>query len=267
MRGHRFSLMLYDYLEGTLSAADRAGLEEHLRRCRRCRRDLEELRESTALLAPARAARRDLTPQPAWDGMVDSILRSTAVLDRFGASPHRPPLLIGMRLWLSAHRYRVTIGASVAVALLVAFLMPGTREAPDPLRAEAGERADSLMNARVARYLSTSRVLLTGLANGSARDMPMDLTAERRASRELLTEARYLRRQPLDQYSAGVITDVERIMLTMANLPEKDPEDDLRIIQQGVDHRNLLFRVRMVEQAYRSRTFARAAGTRQGAGP
>lgn len=264
MRGHRFSLMLYDYLEGTLSTADRAGLEEHLPRCRRCRRDLEELRESTALLAPARAARQEPTAQPAWDEMVESILRSTTVLDRFGASPPRPPLLTGMGLWLSAHRSRATVGVSVAVAvaLLVAFLMPERPEEPDLLHAEVGQIADSLMNARVARYLGTSRVLLTGLANGSAQDIPMDLVAERRTSRELLTEARYLRRQPLDQYSAGVISDVERIMLTMANLPEKDPEEDLRIIQQGVDHRNLLFRVRMAEQAYRSRTFARTAGAR-----
>jgi len=264
--GHRIRLMLYDYLQGSLPAEDHRLVERHLARCPRCARELVALQESVSLLA--RAARQQASDEPEWDRMVDSILSANAVLERLSAA-RRPRASLRLAIWLGAHRRRTALGAALAVAaLLVAIILPrGTGDPAEPVHANAGQLADSIVNERVTRYFRTSRVLLTELSNVSPRRARTDMSPERRASRELLSEARYLRRQPLDEYSAGVISDVERIMLTMANLPDHDPEGEVSLLQQGVDHRNLLFRVRMAEQAYRSRTIVRASGTRQGGAP
>jgi anti-sigma-K factor RskA len=266
---HMFRLMLPDYLDGTLPAGEREAVERHLQRCRRCALDLAELQESVSLLRTYRGEQQRTADEPEWDTMVDSIMEATTVLDRLGASRRSHSLAVTLGLWLGAHRQRVALGAlaGVAAAFLVLILQPVDRDPAESLQVDAGQMADSLVNERVTRYFSTSRVLLTELTNGTPSPASGNLARERETSRELVVEARYLRRQPLDGYSAGVISDVERIMLTMANLPDRNPEGDLAMIQQGVDHRNLLFRLRMAEQAYRSRTIVRASGARQGNTP
>lgn len=261
--------MLHDYLDGTLSAGECEALERHLQRCQRCALDLAELRESVSLLRTYHSEEERTANEPEWDTMVDAIVEANIALDRLGAARRSGSPAVALSLWLGAHRQRVALGAlaGVAAAFLVLILTPTDRDPAKPLQVDAGQMADSLVNERVTRYFSTSRVLLTELTNGTPSSRSGDLAPERETSRELLAEARYLRRQPLDGYSAGVISDVERIMLTMANLPDRNLEGDLAMIQQGVDHRNLLFRLRMAEQAYRSRTIVRASGTRQGNTP
>jgi mycothiol system anti-sigma-R factor len=49
---------LWEYLDGTVDAADRALLEEHLARCRRCCGELEFARELRRFLASS--AREDI---------------------------------------------------------------------------------------------------------------------------------------------------------------------------------------------------------------
>jgi len=268
MMRHRIRLRFYDYLEGSLAPEDHRSVERHLARCPRCARELVALKESVSLLAPARAAHQQAGEEPEWGRMVDSILSANAVLERLAAK-RRPPTSLPLAIWLGAHQRRTALGAALAVAaVLLALLLPRGGGGPaEPVQTTAGQLADSIVNERVSRYFRTSRILLTELSNVSPRRAPTDMSPERRASRELLSEARFLRRQPLDEYSAGVISDVERIMLTMANLPDHDPEEEVSVLQEGVDHRNLLFRVRMAEQAYRSRTIVRASGTRQGGAP
>jgi anti-sigma-K factor RskA len=264
MRKHGIRLLLYDYLEGTLSADDRRSVEQHLAGCVWCARDLEELRESLSLLAPARAAHRRVAQEPAWERMVESILRVTAAVDRHHRAQHHSPA-VSLALWWNAYYSHTAVAAALVLVTMLLFVSfpRGPRESVPARHADAEQMADSIVNERVTRYLRTSRALLTELANAPSRGSG-DMTAERSTSRQLIAEARYLRRQPLDEYSAGVITDVERIMLKMANLPDRDPEGDLRLIQHGLDHRNLLFRVRMAEQAYQTRSIVRVAAARQG---
>jgi hypothetical protein len=211
-----------------------------------------------------RDAHREAVTEPAWEGMVDSIVRATGVLDKLQASP-RPSLGMGLRLWWETHRLPVALAGTLAsiTVVVVGLLMYLPGEPPSPARVDAVDLADSLVNARVTQYLRTSRLLLTELANVGSASGSGNLTTERRASRELIAEARYLRRQQLDEYSASVISDVDRIMLKMANLPERGSQRDLDLLQQGVGHRNLLFRLRMAERAYQTRSIVRAMEVRQ----
>jgi len=268
MRGHLDKILLYEYLEETLPGDQRQLLEQHVARCPKCARELDELRASWALLAPMRDAHRQPVKEPEWESMVESIVRATGVLNRLQSSP-RPSVGTSFRLWWETHRLPVALAGTLAsIALVVVgLLVRPTEELPTPVRADAEDLADSLVNARVTSYLRTSRVLLTELANAGSRPASGNMTTERRASRELIAEARYLRRQPLDEYSASVISDVDRIMLKMANLPEGDSQRDLDLLQQGVGHRNLLFRLRMAERAYQTRSIVRAMEVRQEARP
>jgi hypothetical protein len=100
---------------------------------------------------------------------------------------------------------------------------------------------------RVTQYFRKSKVLLVGLANMKPSGETLDLTVERRASRELIREARYLRQQPLDSRSAHLIDDLQKIMIELANLEETHDAPDVDIIRSGIRRENLLFKIRRAE--------------------
>ena len=73
------------------------------------------------------------------------------------------------------------------------------------------------------KYLRKSRTLLVGVANMKVpEDQPADLHAEQQISRELVSEARALRQEPLDLHSARLINDLEKIQIELANMASGD---------------------------------------------
>jgi hypothetical protein len=103
-------------------------------------------------------------------------------------------------------------------------------------------------------YLKKSRVLLVGLSNhrGEGNDRE-DLSIERGRSRQLVHEARFLKRQPLDVRSAKLVDDLERIQIELANLDENRAASDVEPIIAGIRQENLLFKIRMTEMLMTSR--------------
>ncbi|HTO94835.1 MAG TPA: hypothetical protein VMM80_10665, partial [Bacteroidota bacterium] len=97
-------------------------------------------------------------------------------------------------------------------------------------------------------YLRKSKVLLIGVENtrpaGGSR---LDLSLERHQSRALVSEARSLRRQPLDARSARLVGELEKIMIQLANTDERHYDAGIEIVRSGIRQNNLLFRIRMTE--------------------
>jgi hypothetical protein len=103
-------------------------------------------------------------------------------------------------------------------------------------------------------YLKKSRVLLVGLSNNRGQGNEWgDLSVERGRSRQLVHEARLLKRQPLDVRSAKLIDDLERIQIELANLDESRAGSDVEPIIAGIRQENLLFKIRMTEMLMTTR--------------
>ncbi|MBI4811696.1 MAG: hypothetical protein HY800_09715 [Ignavibacteriales bacterium] len=112
---------------------------------------------------------------------------------------------------------------------------------------------------RIADYFRRSKTLLIGLSNINL-DNPkeIDLSSEQRLSRELVNEARNLQYLPMDDHSARLVDDLEKILIELANLKNESDFSNVDIIQSSIYKENLLFKIRMVEPIYNDTRFVNA---------
>ena len=83
---------------------------------------------------------------------------------------------------------------------------------------------------------------------------PTDLSLERRVSRQLLNEARFLKQQPLTPYTTQLMSDIEPVLIELANSEHHSEKPTVELLREGIFQGNLLFKVRMAQIAYDSTT-------------
>lgn len=109
------------------------------------------------------------------------------------------------------------------------------------------------VNARTQNYLEKSKVLLVGLVNfePSENDPPsIDLTHFRRASRDLIAEAGYLKpalQQTRQQRLGKLVNDLELLLIQIANLEAENDISAIEVIKSGVDERGILLKINLEE--------------------
>ncbi|MCK5572948.1 MAG: zf-HC2 domain-containing protein [Bacteroidetes bacterium] len=267
MRAHgRNRLLLYEYVMGDLDTSQRDEVKRHVEQCQECAATLEMLRKTCELLEWSSVRPSQERSEQHWDAFAANIVAQLPATKR--KPLHSPQILIDRVSAFVTTRPRFALGAGIALAAAVVAIVvfrPAAPIAVDPQpEVLTTQQPGSDRNTqRLSNYLRQSRALLVGLTNMDIPDQrPMDLEPERLASRRLLEQSRYLRLQPLDAQSAGLVNDVERIMIELANMKNTGPKPDLRLIQNGIRQRNLLFKVRMAEQAYTSNRFVHASDRR-----
>lgn len=244
--------LLYEYAMGELGEADRARVESHLAECRACAAGLQHVRSAIMILRkPATPPSGERTPAfwTAFPNAVESRIlaeqrqrpsRGWALRDHIASfvTFNRAPLLAG-----------AGATALVAAAVLLFWPRPAPVREPDTLAAiDATLAVRDEPAQRMNDYLKKSKILLIGIANMNTDEgHPLDLSVERRQSRALVHEARYLRRQPMDARSARLIGDLEKILIELANNEEHQDVPNVEMIRTGIRRENLLFKIRMAE--------------------
>jgi anti-sigma factor RsiW len=146
-------------------------------------------------------------------------------------------------------------GSSPATGLLQAAADSGTAATVEtnrvPAASAATGRGVQYASDRVTQYFRRSKILLVGIANMQEdQDHQLDLSAERRTSKALVKEARFLRQQnDIDPRTRGLIEALNRILIELANLAESNQAPGVEIIRGGIRQENLLFKIRMAEAA------------------
>jgi len=122
-----------------------------------------------------------------------------------------------------------------------------------------GERAaletgsvEPALAARASRYLRRSRVLLLGVINSAPMEedpFRLNLPHQKKASEELLLEAVVLKNgfRGSDRRLERLVSDLEMILLQIANLASDPEASDIEIIRAGVESRDLLFKINLRE--------------------
>jgi hypothetical protein len=255
----RIRKLLYEYVRNELPPERAKAVADHLANCRRCFTEVDELRDVLLVLPGKEADPASERPVEFWNAFAD---RVQAQIDR---PQIRKKTTLGEEwdLLLSnlVARQRWIIGLSGAVAVAVATLIlyrPAQTPVVTPLQTKAeptvrseGDIAE--VRARAGDYFRKSRTLLVGISNMKVgTDMPVDLSAEQRLSRQLVHEAGYLKQQPLDLRSARVVGDVEKVLVALANLQKDRQLPDVELIRSGIHQENLLFKIRMAESVFDS---------------
>jgi hypothetical protein len=105
-----------------------------------------------------------------------------------------------------------------------------------------------LLNEQAINYLERSKVLLLGIVNSSSAEPASGLEKEQQVSRLLVSEAAELKDRLSDadeQRMKQLITDLEVILLQIANLEEEKGFPAVEIVRSGVERRGILLKINL----------------------
>ncbi len=255
MSSHRhIRLLLYDFAAGQLEHHRHALVERHLEGCAECREECTELRAMLKRLPAESNPSADLPPA-FWQELLNDVSA------RLPVRPKRRIIQAWIFDWLefiSIPRHQAIIGAATVLALVttISGMWFAFRHEPVHKQITAATPVGTkpptpAVNTRLKAYLRKSKVLLVGLNNMPLEEgTAVDLSLERTTSRALLHEARYLKDQPLDERSAALISDLEKIQIALANSKEREDIPGLQLIRGGIQEENLLFKIRIAETVF-----------------
>ncbi|PWU12496.1 MAG: hypothetical protein C5B51_00555 [Terriglobia bacterium] len=225
-------LILHYYGE----AGDGVSVESHLDQCEACRAVYSSLQRVLNVMETLPVPERS----PEY---------GKQVWQRLGPYlPYRPRL----RFLLSPWRWAAA-GAAVAALLIAAFAI-GRFYPQAPPRIAVTITADPQTQERVLRlavgdYLDRSQIVLTELANASAaRDL--DISSEQERAANLLTENRLYRQTAAhtgDAVVAGVLEDLERVLLEIEHAPSRLAPAQLDELRRRLRSEGILFRMRVLD--------------------
>jgi len=252
--------LLYSFLHKQLTPEEERQVENHLAACKSCSAEVTMMRSAIeALPRPAKSASGERT-EDFWNqfsmNVVRRIREEQAPDKSFASSVWETIASMVETRW----RALAPAGAAVAIAGLILLLQqpeqpPEVADQQLPLTGQSVQLEGTAE--RAAQYFQRSKTLLVGISNmKTGEGQPVDLTAEKKMSRELVHEARYLKQQPLDVRSTRLIGDLERILIELANMEEEADLPNVEMIRGGIHRENLLFKIRMAQPLYDSTRIA-----------
>ncbi len=254
---------LYEYLRGELSAEESQRLSDHLERCIQCRAACDAVRDTLQILPATDTDPASTLPRAFWLEVLQEVEH------RITPHPASVPPSGRLEAWLRARHApgrRLVLGFASLVLVAVSALITWQvlrHDAPSQLAETQAERQDTVQTAgaspdlRLQQYLQKSRILLTGVTHLPVRDdIPVDFSIERRASRELVSESRFLKQRFYDDRSVRLIDDMQKVLIELANADEHVPSTNLALVREGIERENLLFRLRIAESVNKQVRYA-----------
>jgi hypothetical protein len=229
-------LILHYYGESAAGTA----VEQHLEACRECRAAYGALQRVFNMVDAAPVPERS----PAYGAEVWERLRV----------PRRGRLArwfrVGVRPWAA--------GAAMAALAAAAFLA-GRFSLPPPAPPSAapppGQVRERILLVAVGDYLERSRMVLVELANAEPNGA-LNISAEQERAAELVSENRLYRQAAArtgETAVAGVLDELERVLLEIARGPSRLSRAELESIRQRMEAAGILFKVRVIESSVRER--------------
>src|SRR5438128_5163646 len=174
--------------------------------------------------------------------------------------PERQP-----RWWESffAPRRLVAVGA-FAMIVLAAFVAgrywPSKSRTPGDNNIDTAKVRERILVVAVGDHLSKSEMFLVELSNAQpnpASGKFVNISAEQKRAEDLLEENRLYRQTALtegDQVMASTLDELERVLLDVANSPDRVTPARFEAMRQRLESRGILFKVRVIQQGLRDRS-------------
>ncbi|MBI2837383.1 MAG: hypothetical protein HYX75_03665 [Acidobacteria bacterium] len=242
-----FPVALYEEIGGE----ELQHFQEHLAGCLKCSADYAEL---LAVRRTMDERRRTEPPEAFWDQYWEQLAGRLESAERASVSSMPHPR------W-SSWLFRSAAAASLMAAGIVVGLYYA-RHQPIPTAATTSEqqpvapaptpRAAS-SDDRTMDYLRRSEVLLLGIVNHGASEtasIGIELAREKKVSRDLVAEAAVLKHDlasPEQRRLRQLVSDLEIILLQIANLETQQDLPQIELVRSGVDRTGILLKIN-VEQ-------------------
>ena len=173
---------------------------------------------------------------------------------------HRPPATPREAMWqgIAARRaarrrraatWRPVLRWGVGIAAVLALGVAIGRWSATPLTEEPRQPSTMAYRVAAAQYLTRTEALLTGFRS-EALTGPPDVQFARQA-RDLLGTTRLMLDCPAgqDPRLKGLLDDLEAVLAQIAQLPPGGDREDVQLINQGLEQRSVLLRLRTANPA------------------
>ncbi len=260
--------MMIEALYGELGEAERKLFDEHLAACPECASEYSVLGATLKVMD----GRKRPDPGPEfWDGYWDRLtlrMEQEAAREDAAKSPVRLPL--GRRLarfFSPLPRWSTRLAGAAALVLagiLIGRVVLDRPSAPVTAEKHGGMKgpetpgvipASDPAATRAYDYLERSKVLLLGLVNyepGSEDPYALDLPRRRELSRGLVSEAADIREaldSPGQARLRALVSELELILLQIANLEAGQDLEAVEIVKQGVEQTGLFLKIDLSQMA------------------
>jgi hypothetical protein len=252
-------------LYGELDLKTRQKLDLHLAACKNCSDLYRGMAETVRKLEVRPAPDREVE---FWESYWDNLERRMAHEREKGTTAEPTRTAVKARRVIVVPRWAYfAAGAAVLLAIGIFigrtfFLAPIelprlTRTAPSATPpsgqpAVASPAAESSLAVRASRYLKRSRVLILAVINHDPRTenlFSLNLPLQQKTSEELLEEAAVLKKElrSSDRRLERLVSDLEMILLQIANLKSETDISAVEIIRSGVESQDILFKINLSE--------------------
>lgn len=256
---------LYEYFRDELASNERIEVEQHLTSCKMCSKEADEVKALIEMFTTESHSMCEERSEEFWNNFPFEVERKIQ-------STESRKQKYSVSLWerfysfLIVRNRQVVAFSSALVVFLIAFIVWRIYiPTPEIIKVEPPTFESTQlteMDQKIGQYFRKSKTLLVGISNMNLEsDHPVDLTAERKVSRQLVDQARYLQEQPMDINSAKLIGDLERIQIELANLKENNDIPQIEMVRNGIHKENLLFKIRMAESRYDQPRFVNVNNT------
>jgi hypothetical protein len=143
----------------------------------------------------------------------------------------------------------------VAVGILIGryYMAPPTQEFTKEITRQVPSIQRASLDPETKRFLERSEILLVGIVNLEPDEdstYSTDLTAQKKMSRELIQQAPIIKanlKGPERRRLTQLVSDLELILLQIANLEAENDVPEIELVKSGVDRKGVLFKIN-VEQ-------------------
>jgi hypothetical protein len=164
------------------------------------------------------------------------------------------------------------MSAAFATLLVAAFLTgrfyapgrissPGRR--PVQLASADSQARERVLMVAVGDYLERSQMVLIELVNSNPKG-PMDISAEQERAVDLVSENRLYRQTAVhtgDTAVAGVLDELERVLLDITHAPSEISAQELEKLRQRLEAEGILFKIRVMGSNVRNQQDSGSAAT------
>ena len=215
----------------------------HLEKCAQCRAEYERLKSFLATVGSLQV--------PEWpEHHIDAFWNR--LRPRLEIRPEKPRvILMPARRWAMA--------AAVAAGLLIAFLLGRYWSRPqfETATVPGGSIRERILLVAVGDHLERSQMMLLELVNAQGNGM-VDIASEQVRAQDLVADNRLYRQTAArdgDAAVAGVLDQLERILLEIAHGPSQMPSQKFEALRRSIEAQGIILKVRLV--GARARQFDR----------
>jgi hypothetical protein len=253
----KYQDMFVDALYEDLSMEDKSILEKHLKECDLCRQEYEEMAATMSTMS------QRVRPEPDreffdgyWDRLAERMDRDRVV--RTTRAKWWEYIFSRRRGIFPRWAYQAV--ASILLVVVGIFLgrmvfTPDQVMEQPSMMAQSESEVDSRINVsqRAFDYIQRSKLIVLAISNFDPENQDpyaLNLPYQQQVSRELVQEASWLKGELSGQRQRRLeelVSDLEVILLQIANLEEESDISTIELVQDGVKSRGILFKIHLAQ--------------------